>query len=358
MIITPKTVAEVQTAVQTSLTIHIRGGGSKPALSMPNDSAALLEMNGLNGILAYQPDEYTVTAFAGTAVSTITAELIKQGQYLPFDPILIKQGATLGGTVAANTSGSGRYRYGGVRDFILAVNFVDGQGQLVRGGGKVVKNSAGFDLPKLMVGSLGQLGVLVELTFKLFPQPREYVTMCVGYPDLDTAMEAIYQLTVMPFEMDAVDIELREKPTLVIRLGGLVKALPGRMERLANFLQEKTGGEPAVFLQNDDNYWQSQNSFNWVPTGHALIKIPLAPKQILHLDNALEHFPRRYTVGGNVAWVAVPERAGIVQILNKLGLVGLQLTGKTTTFIIGQQKGQALTSRVKQALDPMGKFLP
>ena len=107
--------------------------------------------------------------------------LAEHGQYLPFDPPLAAAGATLGGTVAAGLSGPGRYRYGGVRDFVLGVRFVDGMGNLVRGGGKVVKNAAGFDFPKLMVGSLGRLGVLAELSFKVFPQPPAFATLAVSY---------------------------------------------------------------------------------------------------------------------------------------------------------------------------------
>ncbi|MCP5095161.1 MAG: FAD-binding protein [Chloroflexi bacterium] len=357
MLIQPKSVSEVQTAVKSTPQICIRGGGSKPGLFSPVDGVTLLDMRGLSGILAYEPDEYTLTAYAGTAVSTITNELAKHGQYLPFDPIFVQQGATLGGTVAANTSGSGRYRYGGVRDFILGVSFVDGNGQLVRGGGKVVKNSAGFDLPKFMVGSLGQYGVLVVVTFKLFPQPRAYVTMRVTYANLNGVLQALYKLAVMPFEMDAVDIEV-EHSSLVIRLGGLVAALPGRVARLRDFLQQETGGETAVLLKTNDDvtHWQTQNSFDWVPDGQSLVKIPITPKKISTLDEQLSIHSRRYTVGGNVAWVALDDVSQLHPILEMLNLTGLQLTGRTTNPIIGTLRGQSFAQRIKKAVDPTGKF--
>src|SRR4029450_4463398 len=92
------------------------------------------------------------------------AALAARGQSLRCDPFLLDAGATLGGTVAAGLSGPGRFRYGGLRDFILGVRFVDGLGRLMHMGGKVVKNAAGFDLPKFLVGSLGRFGVLAELT--------------------------------------------------------------------------------------------------------------------------------------------------------------------------------------------------
>src|SRR5437660_3460343 len=127
-------------------------------------------MTGLSGIVEYEPSEFTFTALAGTRVTEIAEALRKRGQYLPFVRLLWVAGATLGGTVASGLSGPGRFRFGGLRDFILGVRFVDGTGRLLRMGGKVVKNAAGFDLPKFFVGSLGRFGVLAEITFKVFPQ--------------------------------------------------------------------------------------------------------------------------------------------------------------------------------------------
>ena len=154
-----------------------RGNGTKTALSAAPDGVTPLDLSGLSGVIEYQPGEFTFTALAGTRVTEIAAVLAEHGQYLPFDPLLAEAGATLGGTVAAGANGPGRYHYGGLRDFILGVRYVDGEGQIVYAGGKVVKNAAGFDIPKLMVGSLGQFGALVEMTFKVFPKPEANATL-------------------------------------------------------------------------------------------------------------------------------------------------------------------------------------
>ena len=135
-------------------------------------------------------DELTITALAGTPVRVVQAALAAHGQHLPFDPPLARAGATLGGVVAAGTSGPGRHRHGGVRDFIIGARFVDGTGALVGGGGRVVKNAAGFDLPQLMVGSMGRLGVLVEVAFKVFPAPPAWGTLAAEAPGLDAALDA------------------------------------------------------------------------------------------------------------------------------------------------------------------------
>ena len=130
--------------------------------------------------------------------------LAEHGQYLPFDPLLAEAGATLGGTVAAGANGPGRYRYGGLRDFILGVRYVDGEGQIVYAGGKVVKNAAGFDIPKFMVGSLGQFGALVEMTFKVFPKPEAYATLRLECASVVDGANAIIRLTGQPLDLDAV----------------------------------------------------------------------------------------------------------------------------------------------------------
>ena len=361
MIVEPKTIEEVQEVVRKANSVVIRGGGTKPALIDGGKETAVISTTDLSGILAYEPNEYTFTALAGTAVSAVNAALAENNQYLPFDPLFVEAGATLGGTVAANAAGSGRYRYGGVRDFILGVAFVDGKGDLVRAGGKVVKNSAGFDIPKFMVGSLGQYGALVELTFKVFPRPQSYVTLQIDYASLHAALFALFKLAVMPFEMDALDVlPSGETTTLVIRLGGLPDALPGRVARICEFLETETEVETAVLLENDadQSYWQSQNRIDWLTPEDALAKIPVTPKQIPILDAAIPNTQRRYAVGGNVAWVATIDSSKLRDTLAKLDLVGLQLTGKSENPYLGKRKGLPFARRIKQALDPSTKFSP
>ena len=155
---TPANSAEAVEAVRGSKRLRPRGAGTKPALCAVDDEVSILDLSGLSGIIEYDPCEYTFTALGGTPVAEVEEALGKNGQYLPFDPPLREAGSTLGGTVAAGLSGPGRYRYGGVRDFLIGASFIDGDGRELRGGGKVVKNAAGFDFPKLLTGSLGELG--------------------------------------------------------------------------------------------------------------------------------------------------------------------------------------------------------
>ncbi|HSF82045.1 MAG TPA: FAD-binding protein, partial [Anaerolineales bacterium] len=247
---------ELQEIVRSSPLLLPGGAGSKTALTTTQKGVTLLAMTGLRGLLAYQPEEFTFTALAGTPLAEIERLLAENGQYLPFDPPLVEHGATLGGTVAAGLSGPGRYRYGGVRDFILGVQFIDASGELVRTGGKVVKNAAGFDLPKLMVGSLGGFGALVELAFKVFPLPPAFITLRFEYESLNSALGAVMHLGRQPLEIMALELEpYSAGAALLVRLGGDPQSFAPRLERLRDILGRSSGDQ--LEGQSEREYWQA-----------------------------------------------------------------------------------------------------
>ncbi len=344
-------VVQVQEAVKSAKQLRVRGGGSKPALSQ----GAGLELKDLSGVSEYNPNEYTFTALSGTPLSEVNDLLAAEGQHLPFDPPFADAGATLGGTVAAGLSGPGRFRYGGVRDFLLGVTFVDGSGELLSGGGKVVKNAAGFDLPKLMVGSLGRFGVLAELTFKVFPQPESYATLELTTQDFAQADGLMQRLALSGFE--AVALELLPPNRVRVRFGGRGEALPERLARVQTFL-----GRTGEVLTGDTEIklWGEANTFFWVPAGHALVKVVHSPRQVGLLEAALSPFSvlHRYGVGGNVCYLAWPgaDRAGLETLLQQQNLSGLALTGHWANPHLRIQTGNAFLERIEKVFDPRGVF--
>jgi glycolate oxidase FAD binding subunit len=355
----PQSYEDVQAAICQHGRIFVRGAGSKPALAPPSvdgDDAALLDMRRLRGVVEYEPGEFVFTARAGSSLREIAALLAEHGQYLPFDPPLVDQGATLGGTIAAGLSGSGRHRYGGLRDFLIGVRFVDGQGRLVRGGGKVVKNAAGFDLPKLMIGSLGRLGVIVEASFKVFPQPPAYATLRVTQPSLDAALTTIARLNGSSFDLEALDLVFEEeRPTLYVRQGGFAAALAERQERLRAWLG---GGEPLPEPE-EAAFWSAGREFAWAPATWALVKTPVALNVIPALDQALQAAgaQRRYVAGAALAWIAWPGDLGQLDAyLTQLQLGGLALRGEAEWPFVGVRNGASLIARVKRVLDPFHRF--
>ncbi|UCH27174.1 MAG: FAD-binding protein [Trueperaceae bacterium] len=347
---------ELRRKVRANSRLRPVGAGSKPALSGWGN----LMLEDLRGVLEYDPGEYTFTALAATPLKEIEAVLAENDQYLPFDPPLSEKGATLGGTVAAGLSGPGRLRYGGVRDFLLGVRFIDGRGELISGGGKVVKNAAGFDLPKLMVGSLGQFGVMLELTFKVFPKPQAYVTVELELASLTGALDTMQRLVGSRLEVTSLDLEPPSR--LRVRLGGTSEALPTRLARLEHLV-----GQAGNVLEGsvEQATWRSLREFDWLSEGHGLLKIPVTPGAIAPLEQALagfdENIPRRYSVAGNVAWLGWPESLGekrFEKLLDQSGLSALAISGRWSCPLLGAQPGRVFAKRLGCVLDPEGKFQP
>lgn len=301
----------------------------------------------MTGIIEYEPGEYTFTARAGTPVKDIVAALNQAGQYLPFDPLLIDNGATLGGSIASGLSGPGRFRYGGLRDFIIGIRFVDGLGRLIHGGGKVVKNAAGFDFPKLMVGSLGRLGLITEATFKVFPKPEASLTAIAEADSLTTLLRWVAELARQPFDLDAIEVEPPQR--LVIRLAGHFAALQPRLESIRAATGIAFESQPAFD-------WHALLHFTWQPPGTQRLRVPITAHQVSKLDQRLEEMRigRRYGVACNVAYIAWPAAQDADAFLTEHGLAGLNLDSPHCRP--GPHKSAATERLVQQALDPESKF--
>ncbi|ULB08520.1 FAD-binding protein [Cereibacter azotoformans] len=203
----PSTEEELAEIVQGAAgPLRIRGGGTR---AIGHAAGDLLETVGLAGVRLYEPGALTLVAGAGSRLAEIEALLAGEGQRLPFEVpdmrgLLGRAGAsTLGGVVAANASGPRRIQAGACRDSLIGVRFVDGAGQVVKNGGRVMKNVTGYDLVKLLAGSHGTLGVLTEVAFKLLPMPETTVTLAL--PDLapDRAVAAMAAALGSPFDPSA-----------------------------------------------------------------------------------------------------------------------------------------------------------
>ena len=160
----------IRSAAGAKRPLRIRGGGTKDFYGEA-PRGDVLDVTPYRGIVQYEPTELVITARAGTPLAEIEAALREKGQMLPFEPPHFGAGTTLGGCVAAGLSGPRRAYAGAVRDFVLGVRLLDGSGQDLRFGGQVMKNVAGYDVSRLAAGSLGTLGVLLEISLKVLPAP-------------------------------------------------------------------------------------------------------------------------------------------------------------------------------------------
>ncbi len=167
----------VQAAAAAGQAIRIRGGGTKDFYGQ-RCVGEVFDTRAHTGIVSYEPTELVVTVRAGMPLAELEQTLAAQGQMLGFEPPHFGAGATVGGCVAAGLSGPRRASVGAVRDFVLGVRLIDGRGESLRFGGEVMKNVAGYDVSRLMVGSLGTLALLTEVSFKVLPRPVAERTLC------------------------------------------------------------------------------------------------------------------------------------------------------------------------------------
>ena len=163
-------VHRIRSAGQRDAPLVIRAGGSKNFLGR-RCAGDVLDVSMLRGIVRYEPTELVITARAGTRLSEIENELAQHGQMLGFEPPHYGAGATLGGTIACGLSGPARPFRGAARDFVLGVTMINGTGEVLKFGGEVMKNVAGYDISRLLCGAYGTLGVLLEVSLKVLPRP-------------------------------------------------------------------------------------------------------------------------------------------------------------------------------------------
>ena len=402
----PQSVAELAEAVRATPRLLAVGAQTKPRLSAVD--CVKLSTAKLSGIVEYEPSEFTFTALAGTPVRDIAAALAERGQYLPFDPMLVDAGATLGGTVAAGVSGPGRFRFGGLRDFILGVQFVDGAGRVLRLGGKVVKNAAGFDVPKFFVGSLGRFGVLTEITFKVFPQPASRFTLLLDAGNAESVAKIFAAAGSSRWELDALDW-LPDGKFVAMRLGGPVAAL----ETLSQEILARWPGKKLTAAEADE-LWAGLREFDWVcvrphpgplpstlrsaatedgqerekqsspldarssrreeahsnlnessqsflTSADTIIKVALTPGNVVAFTQTISTLSgarAHVSAGGNVAFVSLvtaEQAAQLDQALQAQKLSGVTLRGDAPLWL-GARYDFKISTAVKSALDAENRF--
>ncbi|MEP7042374.1 MAG: glycolate oxidase subunit GlcE [Dokdonella sp.] len=210
----------IRAAAATSTPLRLCGSGSKDFLGNAGCGESL-DLRAHAGILRYAPDELVLTARAGTRMADIDAALSDHGQMLGFEPPRFGADATLGGTLAAGLSGPRRASSGAARDFVLGMRILDGRGQTLRFGGEVMKNVAGYDVSRLMVGAFGTLGVILEASIKLVPGPRAQRTLRLEL-DAMSALDRLRGWAQRPLPISASAIV---DGRLYVRLSGATAAV-------------------------------------------------------------------------------------------------------------------------------------
>jgi glycolate oxidase FAD binding subunit len=336
----------VRAARAARTALRIRAGGTKDFYGN-EPRGEPLDPRAFRGIVAYDPSELVVTARCGTPLSELEAELAEHGQMLPFEPPHFGTSATVGGCIAAGLSGPRRATAGAVRDFMLGATLLDGQAQVLHFGGTVMKNVAGYDVARLLAGSLGTLGLIVEASIKVLPVPAEEATLQLQM-DEPSALARMNAWAGQPLPVSAT---CWHAGRLAVRLSGSGPALRAARERI--------GGE-AVERAAAAQFWQGVReqtaAFFEGPAPLWRLSVPSkAPPLRLAGAQLIEW-------GGALRWLRSPEPAGTLRA------AAAAAAGHATSFRGGDLSAGAFAPlapeladihrRLKAQFDPDGVFNP
>ncbi|WP_198120271.1 glycolate oxidase subunit GlcE [Massilia rhizosphaerae] len=329
-------------AAATRTPLCIRGGGSKDWYGQ-DVQGTVLDTTAYRGITDYEPTELVVSARCGTPLAEIEAHLAQHGQMLAFEPPHFGPGATIGGTVAAGLSGPRRQAAGAVRDFVLGAVLVDGQGQVLHFGGKVMKNVAGYDVSRLLAGSLGVFGLIAEVSLKVLPRPVAECTVQLQITQ-DDALRRLNEWGGQPLPVSASSWH---DGVLTVRLSGARSAVDAARTRI--------GGEA---LDDADAWWRAlrehEGAFFTDPGGLWRLSLPTVAPSLAAPGTQLIEW------GGAQRWLRTDADAGAIRA------AAARAGGHATLFRGGDRRAgvfqplapavHAIHRQLKNAFDPAGVF--
>jgi glycolate oxidase FAD binding subunit len=370
--------------------LQIRGGGTRAGFGNSVAAKAILSSASLTGIVEYNPAEMVITARAGTPVAEIERALAENGQGMAFEP-MDHRGAmgtsgtpTIGGLFAVNSSGPRRFTAGAARDHLLGLRFVNGSGEAVKAGGKVMKNVTGLDLVKLLAGSYGTMGFLTEVTFKVLPVPKTAATIVISGLEDEVAMKALAAALSLSVEVSGaahlpesvrgrlVGGKLTEGAATVMRLEGLEASVTVRAEKLMSAM---AGFGPISRLGADDTkaLWTEIRDVTPYGDGTArpLWRVSMAPSEAWKLVAGLRlraGIDAYYDWQGGLVWMRMEAdheadvlRHGIRSLGGghaTLVRAAPEIRAKVPTFEPLSPAVALLSGRVRAKLDPYGIFNP
>lgn len=288
----PETVGEVseilKLASREMMSVTPWGGGTKIGLGRePQKVDVALCMKHLNRVVEYEAADLVAIAECGISLNGFQEVLKQKNQFLAIDPPHQQSGATLGGIIATNDSGPRRLRYGTLRESIIGIKIVRPDGSVVKGGAKVVKNVAGYDIPKLYVGSLGTLGIIVEATFRLYPIPETSQTYLACFSNLETFQETVLSIlnsSLVPTCLEVLNpalagdishklnLNIKEEYALVIRVESVEKAVRDQISKVKDICLQKDGDGILIEGKLEENLWHEIREFPWsIPANNRTI---------------------------------------------------------------------------------------
>ncbi len=371
-------IAAVQAARAAREPLAIEGQGSKRGLLRPVQAARNLSTRALTGVTLYRPAELIISARAGTPLAEIEAALAEKGQQLIAEsPYLngvfgTSAAPSIGGVVAANLSGPRRIAWGATRDHVMGLRFINGAGEAIRSGGRVLKNVTGLDLCKLLSGSYGTLGVITEVTLKVLPKPETSATLLIETPDLASAVAALSAGLGSPFGVSAAAaLPQRDHVIAALRLEDFAASVAYRMEKLRGVLGS-FGAQRVTDDAASRTFWRGVREVEPLQAmpGEAIWRVSVRPSAGPRIAAAADAIGGRAMLdwGGGLVWIAAsPSTANYAAISAaaeaEAGTAMLFRAPESLRLAVPVLPEEAaplakISARVKEALDPGGLFNP
>jgi glycolate oxidase FAD binding subunit len=294
-------------AAEGHLAVAPTGQGTRRAWGgVPRRLDLVLALDRLDRVTAHTPEDLTMSAEAGCPLGVLQAVVRDHNQHLPLDPSHAAS-STIGGLIATGAAGPYRGRYGTMRELLLGVTVIQGDGTLVRGGGRVVKNATGYDMPKVHVGALGTLGVVVEAHLRLHPRPAAEGTWVFGYPSLEAAVSsatALRDTTIEASRLELLDggmlgrlgVDAAPAAALAVGIGSVPEAVRAQGARLGEVCRA-TGGTLLAESGAELEWWQTISDQSWPPDPASLtFRVGVRPTDVAAACRAVEE-PVRATPG-------------------------------------------------------------
>ncbi len=325
--------------------LHLRGSGSKCFLGNPVQGQ-VLDLKQHHGVVSYEPTELVLTARGGTPLAEVEDLLRESGQHLSFDPPRFQGEGTLGGAIGAGLGGPGRPWGGAPRDVLLGVKLLDGRGQIMRFGGEVMKNVAGYDISRLMAGALGTLGILLEVSLKVLPGPVERDTRVLEM----NRGRAIARLRELCRQAIPLDGACHYNGQLYLRLSGSHASIKAWRQRIggealaehSTFWQRLRDHELSYFRQQDTTLWR--------------LSLPPATASLeCEQDSLLDWAGAQRWLMSSLPAEQIREQ---VRISGGHAEVFRRGRDETTPFQVMPEPLLALHRRLKQRFDPHGILNP
>jgi glycolate oxidase FAD binding subunit len=380
-LLSPQTAGEaaemIRAARAQKRTLDIEGGATRAGLGRPRRADATLSTRGLTGITLYEPAELVVRARSGTPLAEVEAALAEKKQILPFEPmdhraIYGTRGEpTIGAVAACNVSGPRRVRTGAARDSLIGVRFINGAGEDVQSGGRVMKNVTGLDLVKLSCGAHGTLGLITEVTFKLLPAPRAEGSLALDRLDDARAVAAMSAALGSPFEVSAAAHDPARRLT-VLRIETAPESVAYRLDALAQALKPHGAARRLAEDEARDFWTGVRDARPLADRPDPLWRLSVAPGRAAALTESLaaQGFAQAwlYDWGGGLIWLAGPAEPAAAQAIH----AGAAQAGGHATLVRASEEARArldvfqpisgalraLTARVKASVDPDHVFNP